>query len=58
MSLQKQLLGIDDRLSDLHTLIIQMVEKSTVVLTEANLINRKIEGHLGALTEYIKRERS
>lgn len=49
---------IDDKekqVKELHALLIQMVEKQTIVLTEANLNGRKIEAHLERLTGFMER---
>ena len=49
---------IDDKekqVKDLHALVIQMVEKQTIVLTEANLNSRKIETHLERLMAHLER---
>jgi len=44
----------DKQVKDLHALIIQMVERQTQVLTEANLNSRKIEGLLERLMNHLE----
>lgn len=50
-----QIADKEKQVKELHALIIQMVEKQTSVLTEANLNSRKIEGHLERLLAHLER---
>lgn len=44
----------EKQVKDLHALVIAMVEKQTIVLTEANLNSRKIESHLERLLAFLR----
>lgn len=45
----------EKQVKELHALVLGMVEKQTVVLTEANLNARKIEAHLERFTAGMER---
>jgi hypothetical protein len=52
---KQQIEDKDKQVKELHALVIGMVEKQTIVLTEANLNSRKIESHLERLMSHLER---
>lgn len=52
---QKQIEDKEKQVRELHALVLGMVEKQTVVLTEANLNSKKIEAHLDRFTSAMER---